>query len=139
MNWKFIIAWIVVFVVWMLGDFLVHGVLLHGDYAQLPNLYRTEHDAQAYFPFMLLAHLIMAGAFVWIFARGVEAKPWVAQGVRFGIAVALLAIVPVYLIYYAVQPLPGALVVRQIEFAGLLTVVLGLIVAWLYRGRAATA
>jgi len=138
MNRKFIIAWIVVFVVWMLGDFLVHGVLLHGDYAQLPGLYRTEHDAQAYFPFMLLAHLIMAGAFVWVFARGIEAKPWVAQGVRFGIAVALLAVVPVYLIYYAVQPLPGTLVVKQMVFAGILTVVLGLVVAWLYRDRTAT-
>jgi hypothetical protein len=139
MDRKFIIAWIVLFVVWMLGDFLVHGVLLHADYAQLPNLYRSEHDSQAYFPFMLLAHLIMAGAFVWIFARGVEAKPWVAQGLRFGIAAALLAVVPTYLIYYAVQPLPGSLVVRQIIFSGLVTVVLGLVVAWLYRSRAANA
>ena len=139
MNKKFVVAWIVVFVLWMLGDFLIHGVLLHADYAQLPNLYRTEADAQGYFPFMLLAHLIMAGAFVWIFARGVEAKPWVAQGVRFGIAVALLSVVPIYLIYYAVQPLPSGLVVRQILFAGILTVVLGMVAAWLYRERPVTA
>jgi hypothetical protein len=123
----------------MLGDFLIHGVLLHADYAQLPNLYRPEADAQGYLPFMLLAHLIMAGAFVWIFARGVEAKPWVAQGVRFGIAVALLAVAPIYLIYYAVQPLPSGLVVRQILFAGILTVVLGVVAAWLYRERPVTA
>lgn len=139
MNKKFVVAWIVLFVLWMLGDFLIHGVLLHADYAQLPNLYRTEADAQGYFPFMLLAHLIMAGAFVWIFARGVEAKPWVAQGVRFGIAVALLSVVPIYLIYYAVQPLPSGLVVRQILFAGILTVVLGVVAAWLYRERPVTA
>jgi hypothetical protein len=138
MNKKFVAAWIVLFIAWLLGDFLIHGVLLHADYAQLPNLYRTESDAQGYFPFMLLAHLIMAAAFVWIFARGVEAKPWIAQGVRFGIAVALLTVVPMYLIYYAVQPLPGGLVVRQIIFAGILTVLLGLIVAWLYRNRSAT-
>lgn len=139
MNKKFVVAWIVLFVVWMLGDFLIHGVLLHADYAQLPNLYRPEADAQGYLPFMLLAHLIMAGAFVWIFARGVEAKPWVAQGVRFGIAVALLAVAPIYLIYYAVQPLPSGLVVRQILFAGILTVVLGVVAAWLYRERPVTA
>jgi hypothetical protein len=40
--------------------------------------------------------------------RGVEAKPWVAQGERFGIAVALLTVWPTYLIYYVVQPMPGA-------------------------------
>lgn len=138
MNKKFIVAWIVLFVLWLLGDFLIHGVLLHADYAQLPNLYRPEADAQRYFPFMLLAHLIMAGAFVWIFARGVEAKPWLAQGVRFGIAVALLAVAPIYLIYYAVQPLPSGLVVRQILCDGVLTVLLGVVAAWLYRARPVT-
>ena len=137
MNKRFIVAWIVLFVAWMLGDFVIHGVLLHGDYLTLPNLYRSDADAQAYFPFMLLTHVFMAGAFTWIYARGVEAKPWVAQGVRFGIAVALLTVVPMYLIYYAVQPLPGGLVLRQIIFESILAVLLGLVVAWLYRERAA--
>jgi hypothetical protein len=137
MNKRFIIAWIVLFVAWFLGDFVIHGVLLHADYMQLPNLYRSESDGQAFFPIMMLAHLIMAGAFVWIYARGVEPKPWVAQGVRFGVATALLNIVPLYLIYYAVQPLPGGMVVRQVVFGSILVVLLGLVVAWLYRSRAA--
>jgi len=38
---------------------------------------------------MILAHVILAGAFVWIYSRGVEAKPWLAQGFRFGLAIAL--------------------------------------------------
>lgn len=133
MNKKFFIAWIVVFVAWMAGSFVVHGVLLHDDYAQLPNLMRTEADAQRYFPWMILAHVLMAGAFVWIYARGEEAKPWLTQGVRFGVAVALLAVVPMYMIYYAVQPTPGALVVKQIVFDAVLVIVLGSIAAFIYR------
>jgi len=43
-----------------------------------------------------------------------------------------------YLIYYAVQPVPVSLVERQIVFASILAVLLGLVVAWLYRSRAAT-
>jgi hypothetical protein len=78
--------------------------------------------------------VILAGAFVWIYARGVEAKPWLAQGVRFGIAVALLTIVPSYLIYFVVQPMPASVVIKQIVFDGILLVILGIIVAWLYRG-----
>ncbi len=35
------------------------------------------------FPLMILAHVILSGAFVWIYARGAEAKPWLLQGVRF--------------------------------------------------------
>jgi hypothetical protein len=134
MNKKFIVAWIVVLIAWFLGSFVVHAVLLHSDYMQLTTLFRTEGDQQAFFPLMILAHVIMAGAFVWIYARGVEARPWLAQGVRFGVAVALLMIVPIYLIYYVVQPLPGALVIKQIVFDGILTIVLGALVAWLYRG-----
>jgi hypothetical protein len=86
---------------------------------------------------MILAHVILSGAFVWVYARGVEAKPWLAQGVRFGIAVALLTIVPSYIIYFVVQPMPGAVVAKQIIFDGVLLLILGVIVAWLYRGAPA--
>jgi hypothetical protein len=133
MNKKFAIAWFAIFVVWMIGDFIVHGQLLNADYLKLPNLFRPEADAQQYFPFMILAHVILAGAFAWIYARGVEAKPWLGQGVRFGVVVALLTIVPTYLIYYVVQPMPGALVVKQIVFDGVLIVLLGVVAAFLYR------
>lgn len=139
MNKKFVVAWIVLFVAWFIGSFIVHGLLLHSDYLQLTNLFRAEGDQQKYFPLMILAHVILSAAFVWIYARGVEAKPWLAQGVRFGIAIALLTTVPTYMIYYVVQPMPGSVVVKQIVFDGILMVVLGMIVAWLYRDRAARA
>jgi hypothetical protein len=138
MNKKYMIAWALIFVAWFLGSFLIHGVLLHSDYAQLPNLFRTEADAQKYFPLMILAHVILSGAFVWIYARGAEAKPWVAQGVRFGIAVALLTAVPTYMIYFVVQPMPGDVVIKQIVYDGALMIILGVIVAWVYRGAAKT-
>jgi len=134
MNRKFVIAWVVVFIAWFIGSYIVHGVLLNRDYMALSMLFRTPADSQKYFPLMILAHLLLSGAFAWIYARGVESKPWVAQGVRFGIAVALLTTVPTYLIYYCVQPMPGELVVKQIIFDGILMVALGVLVAWVYRG-----
>ena len=66
-------------------------------------------------------------------ARGVEKRPWPSQGARFGLAVALLTAVPMYMIYYVVQPMPGSMAVKQILFDSLLIVVLGIIVAWFYR------
>jgi len=104
---------------------------------QLATLFREEGDQQRYFPLMVLAHVILSGAFVWIYARGVEAKPWLAQGVRFGVAVALLTIVPTYLIYFVVQPMPGLVVIKQVVFDSVLTVILGMLVAYLYRDTAA--
>ncbi|MGH2357146.1 MAG: hypothetical protein ACRDGJ_03920 [Candidatus Limnocylindria bacterium] len=133
MGKKFLVAWLIVFFAWMLGSFIVHGTLLHADYAQLSNLFRTEADAQRYFPLMILAHVILAGAFVWIYSRGVDPAPWLPQGIRFGVAMACLIVVPMYMIYYVVQPMPGSIVVKQIVFDGILTIVLGVIVAFLYR------
>ena len=136
MSRKFIIAWIVLFIAWFLGSFVVHGVLLRSDYMRLTNLFRAEGDQQKYFPLMILAHVIMSGALVWIYARGAEAKPWLVQGVRFGVAVALLTVVPTYMIYFVVQPMPAAVVIKQIVCDGVLIVILGMVVAWLYRGAA---
>jgi hypothetical protein len=133
MGKRFLIAWVVVFVAWMAGSFVVHGLLLGADYASLPNLFRPEAESGKLFPLMLLAHAILAGALVWIYARGVEDTPWMGQGVRFGLAVSLLTIVPTYMIYYVVQPMPGAVVVKQIVYDGILLVLLGLLVAYLYR------
>jgi hypothetical protein len=82
---------------------------------------------------MILAHVMLSGAFVWIYARGVESKPWLGQGVRFGIAVAFLTTIPTYTIYYVVQPMPANVVSKQIIFDSALMVILGVIVAWLYR------
>jgi uncharacterized protein YqhQ len=134
MSKKFLIAWIVLFAAWFLGSFVVHGVLLRSDYMQLTNLFRPEGDQVKYFPLMIVAHVILSGAFVWIYARGAEVKPWLAQGVRFGLAVALLTVVPTYMIYFVVQPMPADIVIKQIVCDGVLTVILGMIVAWLYRG-----
>lgn len=135
MNKKFIISTLILFVVSMIGGIVVHGVLLGADYAKLPSLYRVEADSQQYLPFMLLAHLLLAGALVWIYTRGMEAKPWLNQGLRFGIAVALLTVVPTYLIYFAVQPMPGMLAMKQIIFDGIRMLLLGVVVAFLYRGQ----
>lgn len=137
MDKRFLSTWAAIFVAWMVGSFVVHGTLLQADYAKLSTLFRPPADAQAYFPLMILAHVVLAGAFTWIYARGVQARPWVGQGIRFGVAVALLTVVPNYTIYYAVQPMPGAMVVMQIVYDGILIVLLGLLAAWMHRERAA--
>jgi hypothetical protein len=136
MNRKFLIAWLVIFIAWFAGSFIVHGVLLRPDYMLLTTLFRPEMDPGKFFPLMFLAHAMLAGAFVWIYARGAEAKPWASQGVRFGVAVALLTVAPSYLIYFVVQPMPMNVTIKQIVFDGALTVILGILVAWLYRDRA---
>ncbi len=45
----------------------------------------------------------------------------------------LLTVVPTYIIFYVVQPMPGALVGRQIAFDGALLLLLGVTVAGFFR------
>lgn len=133
MNKKFLISWIVIFVVWMAGSFAVHAAWLGDTYAGFTNLYRSETESEQYSYLMLIAHVIMSGAFVWIYQRGNEDKPWLTQGLRYGVAIALLAPVPMYTIYFVVQPMPASLAVQQIIGDTVLLLFLGIIVAFLNR------
>ena len=133
MTKKFWFTALVLFALSMVTDFVLHGLVLHAEYAQLPNLMRTTADSQKYFQWMLVAHLLFALAFVWIYQRGREDKPWLGQGIRFGLAVAILAVVPGYLIYYVVQPLPGLLIIKQVCFDLVRMAGLGMCVGWAYR------
>lgn len=135
MRKQFLIAWPVIFILWMVGSFLIHGMLLKPEYDSVPNLFRTDAESMPFFPYMLLAHVILAAAFALIYVRGSERKPWLSQGLRFGFLIAMMGVVPTYLIYYAIQPMPGATVVKQILFDGLLVTLLGAAVAAIYRGH----
>ena len=128
---RFIISVVVLFVVSMLLGFAVHGWLLGPEYMKLTSLFRSEADGQKYFWAMLLAHLFMAIGFTWIYRHGREDKPWLGQGLRFGLAIAVLMTIPTYLIYLAVQPMPEGLVVKQIGYD---TVAMGVVTAFVNKG-----
>lgn len=134
MNKQFIISGIVTSVVALLLGGIVHAGLLNSEYAKLPNLMRTMEDSQNYFHYIIIAHLIIGFALTWIYRQGMNpAKPVVAQGMRFGFAIACVMVIPIYLIYYAVQPMPESLVIKQIIFDTIGTVILGIVVAYLNR------
>jgi len=130
MGARFWISVVATFVVSMIIGFVVHGFVLHDDYAQLPNLMRTEEDAQGHFGYMILAHVCMALGLTWIYRQGRESgKPAIGQGLRFGAAVAVMMCIPMYLIYYSVQPWPGVVVVKQIVYDVIGMQLLGVVVA----------
>ena len=139
MNKKFMISWVAVFVVWMVGGMLVHGVWLGETYEAMTNMMRPMAEQEGLMHFMLIAHALMAAAFVWIYQRGQEDKPWMAQGLRFGVAIALLAPIPTFMIYYTVQQTPGMLAVQQSIGDSIVVVILGLLVAFLNKSPEAAA
>jgi len=130
---KFLIAGFTAFVISLAAGMIFHGALLQNDYAQISNLMRTQQDAMAYLPFMLASHLIKGFAFAWVYKQGISGGTWTTQGIRFGIAMILLVTVPLYLVYYAVQPMPGMLVAKQIFFDSIGTLFMAFAVAFILK------
>lgn len=128
---KFWISVVVAFILAMGGSFLIHGMFLYNDYQSdaVKHMMRPEADAQNYFLYMLLAHVFIAVAITWIYRQGRSTAPWMMQGIRFGIAMACMTAIPMYLIYYAVQPWPGMIVAKQIIGDFIMYVILGIVVA----------
>jgi len=131
MNAKFVISAVVMAVMSLALGFVVHGWLLAPDYKALGSLFRSESDQMNFFAFMIVAHVLIGVGFTWVYRMGREAKPFVGQGVRFGLAVAVLSVIPLYLIYYAVQPMPGNVVAKQIVFGTIAVVLMGIVCAWI--------
>jgi hypothetical protein len=128
-NKRFLVSLIVMFIMVMALGFVVHGLLLTPDYKQLPGIMRNDADSLAHMPYMLIGQFFFAVAFVWIYQRGKEDKPFVAQGIRYGLAMAALTVVAKFMIYYAVEQLPGMLAVKQIVCDSIAMVLMGVVLA----------
>ena len=137
MNSKFVMSVVIMAVMSLVLGFVVHVWLLGPEYKTLATLFRPEADQMSFFPFMIVAHVLIGGGFTWIYRMGREAKPFLGQGVRFGLAIAVLTIIPTYLIYYAVQPMPGNVVAKQIIFDTIAMVLMGVVCAWINQEKRA--
>lgn len=133
MDARFWISGIVIAVLALAFGYFVHGTLLFDEYAKLPGLFRTiAADQESYFPYMVLAHVLFGFAFTWVYRQGrTPGASALVQGLRYGVAIAALVTIPTYLIYYAVQPVPESLVIKQILFDSISVVLLGVAVAFL--------
>lgn len=128
---KLIPTIIVVFIVANVFGFLIHAVLLKSSYMPIAGYYRPMGEEKMLF--ICLAYFSFAIGSVWVYAKGVENKSWLGQGIRFGVAMWLILAVPSFLIAYAVQPVPGMLVAKQVLFEGVDKILLGILTAALYR------
>lgn len=133
MDKKFWIGVVVAFVMTMGFGFAVHATWLDADYMALPNIMRSEQDAQGYMHFMLIAHAVLAFGLVWVYRQGRRDGDWVGQGLRFGLAVAAVSAVPYFMIYHAVAQFPFELMVKQVIGDSVALVCTGLAVAFVHK------
>ena len=132
MDKRFWISGVVMTIATALLGFVVHGLLLASDYTALVGtVMRSQEQANGMMHWMLLADACIGFAMTWIYRQGIGAKATLGQGVRFGIAVAFLTVIPQFLIYWVVMNLPAGLVHKQLVFDSVRMVLLGVLVAYL--------
>lgn len=100
---KYILAVIVVFVVWVVLDYLIHGVMLESTYLATKELWRPCDDVNR--SWMWLSTLITSFAFVAVYASLISPKS-LDLGAKYGLAVGVLLGIPMSLGLYSVMPIP---------------------------------
>ena len=140
MNTKsLIISIVVVFIAVTLTDILIHGVWLSSLYGATKELWRPEAEMSSgkYMGWLHAGHLLVAVTFTMLWAVGFAQNAKITCGIKYGLFMALFGQAHT-LISYAVQPLPLELVWKWIASGAVQGIVLGVIVFFVYKPKAAT-
>ncbi len=131
MSKKFWTAFIVIFVVWIILDYLVHGVILSSAYQSEEMMKIMRPDMGDKMWIMYVVTLIMSFFFTLIFSKGYEGKG-VGEGIRYGLYVGLLMATPMAYSSYAMYPMPYSLALQWFIYGIIHYLILGIIVSLVY-------
>jgi len=131
---RLILTIVVVFLLANFSGYFIHAIWLRQDYLPIAEHYRPM--GQQKMLFIVLAYISFAIGSVLVYARGVEDKPLLGQGLRFGLLMFLILTVPSFFIAYAVQPVPAVLMSKQVLAELADKILLGVVTALVYgKGR----
>ena len=128
---RFLLAFIAAYVFLFFWGWLLNGVFLKDVYAQTPNLWRSQSEMMGLFHWIIIGQALIVFAFVMIYASGFAGGGAIA-GIRLGILLEIAAI-GMRLGFYAVQPIPGKLILYG-SIGGLVEmIIVGTIVGGIYK------
>jgi hypothetical protein len=135
---KLVMAMVATFIVLMATNYLVHSIWLMPDYDAIPLSHRNPWGIQHRFWAMVLGQVFFSAMFAYIYTRGRENKSWVEQGIRYGILIAMLTVIPTSLSEYTVYIIPYRLAIKWMVAGGIQMVLAGLVVARIYKDGASS-
>jgi hypothetical protein len=128
---RFIIAFIAAYIFLFIWGWLFNGVFLKDVYAETPNLWRSQSEMMSLFYWIIIGQALIVLGFVTIYASGF-AGGGVIAGIRLGILLEIAAI-GMRMGFYAVQPIPGKLILYG-SLGGLIEmVIVGAMVGAIYK------
>ena len=129
---KYVIGSIVVFVVMFVLEYVLHEIILIGQYEATQHIYRTKEAMGQYMPAMILAYIMMSFGFCYIFIQGYKGKGCV-EGIRYGLLIGFAFVVPSALINYTVFPMSGWIMLGHFIGFPIETMILGAVIATIYK------
>jgi hypothetical protein len=135
---KLVIASVATFVILMATNYLVHSIWLMPDYDAIPLSHRSPWGIQHRFWALVVGQVFFSVMFAYIYTRGRENKAWIEQGIRYGILMALVTVVPSSLSEYTVYIIPYRLAIKWMVAGGIQLVLAGLVVAAIFKDGATT-
>ena len=133
---KFIIAFVVVFIVLEVTNYLIYMGILGSAFMNdmYKNVFRTEDDMSSKMWIMYLMDLVWSYFFVFFFVKGYENKGW-TEGLRFGVYVGIFYMLVVSFQYYAMFPLEFGLVLQMFVYSFIQAIIFGIITSLIYKPK----
>jgi hypothetical protein len=125
------------FVVSQILEILIHGFILAADYAPFyGTLLRPMTGSPGWQALLLpVAHLSFIIALVWVYGRIMNEAPSVPQGLRLGLIGFAMGQLPLWLLWYAEEPWPASVVLKQLPLELVATLVIGVTIAGVAKPR----
>ena len=127
---KFIISAIVIFIVALLWNFVVHGVILVIESESIKSLFRTDMKDKLWLSLLMTLLIIIVFAFGY---TRISSKGTVLEGAVYGFIFGVTAGLLVDVNQYVLYPLPASIVIKWFLFGVLEFTVYGILVSRIYK------
>jgi hypothetical protein len=131
---RYLISVLAVLVAIVATNIIIHSFILMDTYTSLKQIWRPDMMDKMWI--MYVTDIALSFLFVYIFTKGYENKG-ILEGVRYGILMGLLLDGIGTFGQYMVYPIPLSLAVQWFTYGLIRFVILGIIVALIYRPKSA--
>ncbi|HEV2287574.1 MAG TPA: hypothetical protein VGR81_01325 [Candidatus Acidoferrales bacterium] len=139
MNAKKALGAIVVAYLVRIGlQYFVYSVLMRPEFAASADVWRSQDDLMHRMWIMLLAQFIFTVGAVLIYQRGIEKKPWLGQGIRFGILLSFVSAFPFAMSQYVAVPIHHRVALHEIIAETCISILMGLVIAAICKKETST-
>ena len=134
---QWLIASVAVFVAMIVMGYILHDQILTSLYqfTSEKGLTRTAEEMGAWSHYEYIAYAVFALLFTFVFSLGLEAKPGLGQGIRYGVYAGLLIYLAPILLLQAFTLFPRPLLIWWFLGGLVQCIVSGIIVGMMYKGK----